>query len=211
MEALEALAQKIAHLDAARDFDGLRQTRQQLLHDYPDSDAACEALYKIGLDLLFRQRLLDEAVEHFEQAAKRPQPFWSAAARTSLGLCYFHQQKVQKALFELRKVAYPKAPNVHSVTALAFIENIFVTDNRRDEASRVRRDRIGQLEQLISHSRQTGGSPAERGYFLYQVATALADHGEKARAKAALEEARALGAEAIGAELARTIDEALAS
>ncbi len=209
MANLKSLLQQLPALDASHDFDGLRRLREQIVDEHPDSEAATEALYKIGLDLLFRERKLDEAVQRFDEASKRKQPFWSAAARTSLGLCYFHQRRTQKALFELRKVAYSKTPNVHSVTALAFIENIFETQGDREEAARVRKDRIAQLEQVIAHNRESRGDLAERGYHLYQLASALKDHHEPERAHKVLVEAKGLGPEGLGAELYRSVVDAL--
>src|SRR3954471_23148803 len=101
MSDLQSLLGELNALDAQHDYDGLRRVREQIVAEHPESDAAVEALYKIGLDLLFRERKLEAAVEKFDEAAKRKQPFWSAAARTSLGLCYYHQRRTQKALFEL--------------------------------------------------------------------------------------------------------------
>jgi tetratricopeptide (TPR) repeat protein len=209
MADLATLLQQVAQYDAAHDLDGLRRAREQLVEAFPEAEAATEALYKIGLDLLFRERKLEEAVVRFEAASTRKQPFWSAAARTSLGLCYFHQQRTQKALFELRKVAYAKNPSVHSVTALAFIENIFVTQGNADEAGRVRKDRIAQLEQVILANKAVRGDHAERGYHLYQLAMACKDHHEFDRAKQALTEAHALGPDGLGAELYRSVVDAL--
>lgn len=209
MTPLSQLLQDAERLDQAHDLDGLRQTRERIAVAHPDSEAASEALYKIGLDSLFRRRDLTQAVEHFEAAAARKHAFWSAAARTSLGLCYFHQRRMQKALFELRKVAYSKTPNAHSVTALAFIENIFATEGNHDEATRVRKERIGQLEALVVSNREQQGLPADRGQFLYQLALALRDHEEPQRAQSALLQARTLGSEALGAELYRSVIDAL--
>ena len=209
MADLQSLLQQIAALDGQRDFDGLRRVREQLVAEFPDSDNAVEALYKIGLDLLFRQRKLEAAIEKFDDAAKRKQPFWAAAARTSLGLCYYHQRRMQKALFELRKVAYAKSANVHSVTALAFIENIFEAEGQTSEAQRVRKDRIVQLEQLIAQSRTDNGNPQERGYHLFQLAIALRDQHDNDRAGAMLREARDLGKEILGADLYQSVTEAL--
>jgi tetratricopeptide (TPR) repeat protein len=209
MADLQSLLSEMATLDAAHDFDGLRRVRERIVLEHPDADAAVEALYKIGLDLLFRERKLDDAVERFAEASKRKQPFWSAAARTSLGLCYYHQRRTQKALFELRKVGYAKVPNVHSVTALAFIENIFETEGNSEEATRVRKDRIVQLEQVIQLNRDAKGDAAERAYHLYQLGLALKDHREADRAKLALEEAKALGPQILGADLYRSVVDAL--
>jgi tetratricopeptide (TPR) repeat protein len=205
---LESLLNDLANLDAQHDLEGMRRVREAIVSEHPDSEAAVEALYKIGLDLLFRERKLGAAVEKFEDASKRKHPYWSAAARTSLGLCYYHQKRLQKALFELRKVAYPDKATVHSVTALAFVEQIFSNEGKPDEVKRVRKDRITQLEALVQESRERGMAQ-ERGFHLYSLGLALIDHGEEARARAVLEEAKALGPSALGADLYRSVLEAL--
>jgi len=207
MSQLDALVRRLGELDAKADLDGLRQTREQIVAQHPDSDAAVEALYKVGLDLLFRERKLDEAVTRFDEAARRKTPFWSDAARVSLGLCLFHQRRTQKALLELRKAAYPAEPNAHSVTALAFIETIYESENKADEVKRARKDRIAQLEQLTRPGPTT--TPAERGHYLYLLGLACRDQGDDARAVKALEQARTLGPSALGAELFRAVGEAL--
>jgi tetratricopeptide (TPR) repeat protein len=205
MAQLEALLSELADHDAKHDLAAVRRLREQIADEHPDSESAVEALYKIGLDLLFRERNLDGAVSKFEEAAKRKTPFWSDAARTSLGLCYFHQRRSQKALLELRKVAYGEKPSSHSVTALTFIETIYESEGKPDEVKRVRKDRIGQLESLVKHTKMQ----AERGYFLFQLGLACRDQGDDTRANKALAEAKALGPDAIGAELYRSVIELL--
>jgi tetratricopeptide (TPR) repeat protein len=208
MAGLESLLNDIANLDAQHDLDGLRRIREQIVAEHPDSDAAVEAQYKIGLDLLFRQRDLAGAVAKFEVAAQHKHPYWSAAARTSAALCYYHQKRTQKAVFELRKVAYPEEPNAHSVTALAFLETIFANEGQRDEVRRVRRDRVGQLEELARLSRERN-LLSDRGYYLYLLGLALRDQGEDGRANALLEDVKNLGPEILGADLYRSVLEAL--
>ncbi len=210
MANLEALLNDLANLDAQHDLEGLHRVREQIVSDFPQSDAAVEAMYKLGLDILFRRRDLNGAVAKFEEAAKRKHPFWSAAARTSLGLCFYHQKRTQRALLELRKVAYPEKPTQHSVTALVFLEQIYTTEGNRDEAKRIRKDRINQLEELIRQSRERG-EPQERGFHLYNLGIALRDQGEEGRGRAVLEEAKALGPSGLGADLYRSVVEALAS
>lgn len=209
MAELQSLLDTVAHLDTVHDFDGLRATREQIVAEHPKSDAAVEAAYKIGLDLLFRARMLDEAVVHFESAAKAKQPFWSDAARTSLGLCYYHQRRSQKALFELRKVGYAKELSTHSVTALAFIENIFETEGKHDDAKKVRLDRIKQLEQLIETCRTKPAQAAERGYHQYQLGLAYKDNNDSEGAHAVWQAASALGVKVLGEDLHKSIAEAL--
>lgn len=210
MAHLESLLNDLANLDAEHDLEGMRRVREQIATEFPESDAAVEANYRLGLDLLFSSRNIAGAVEKFEIAGNAKQPFWSAAARTSLGLCHYHQNRLQKALFELRKVAYSPEPNVHSVTALTFIEGIFEAEGKPDEARRVRKDRIAQLEQLVTKAREQG-RPQEHGYHIYCLGLALLDHGEERRARAVLEEAKAMGPGALGVDLHRAVAEALRS
>lgn len=209
MMQLEDLLNDLANLDAQLDLDGIKRVREQIVADHPDSDAAVEAQYRLGLDFLFRQHDIMAAVESFATAAKRKHPYWSAAARTSLGLCYYHQKRHQKALFELRRVAYPSHPNVHSVTALAFLENIFLETGRLDEVDKVRKDRISQLEKLITTSREESGDAGERGYHLFQLGLAVRDQGNDKKGIAILEEAKEMGPDLLGADLYRSVVEAL--
>ncbi|MEL6546937.1 MAG: hypothetical protein AAFQ82_20085, partial [Myxococcota bacterium] len=62
MADLESLLNDLANLDAQHDLDGLRKVRQQIIDEHPDTEAAVEASYKVGLDHLFRERDLDAAV-----------------------------------------------------------------------------------------------------------------------------------------------------
>ena len=209
MADLPSLLTTLAELDAQHDLAGMRRVREQIALEHPESDAAVEALYKIGLDVLFRDRELDLAVAQFIKAAQGHQPFWSAAARTSLGLCYYHQRQVQPAVFELRKVAYAKTPTLHSVTALAFLENIFLQEDQTSEAAQVRKERIGQLEQLIIHNRKAQGLATERGYYLYLLGLAYFDQADTQKATAALLEAKKMGSQVLGADLYRNVCDAL--
>ena len=177
MAQLDALLSELANFDAHHDLAGLRRVREQIVAEHPQSEAAVEALYKLGLDLLFRERNLALAMARFEEAAKSKAPFWSDAARTSLGLCLFHQHRSQKALLELRRVAYQEKPSVHTVTALSFVEAIYEAEGNADEVKRARKDRIGQLEQLTKAA--GSASPAERGYFLYLLGLASRDRRVK--------------------------------
>jgi len=209
MVKLDDLLSELANFDAQHDLEGLRRVRGTIVSEHPDSEAAVEAQYKIGLDYLFRERDLVQAVERFEEAAKRKHPLWSAAARTSLGLCYHHQGRAQKALLELLKVAYPETPSSHSVTALGFIEHICEQSNQPDEAKRARKDRIKQLEVLVDSARSRGQA-GERGFYLYTLALALRDQGgDEASAKQMLAEAKDLGPEVLGADLFRAVISAL--
>jgi tetratricopeptide (TPR) repeat protein len=208
MPNLPALVEELAHHEQLTDHAAMRRVREAIVAEFPNTPEAAEARYKVGLDALFRERDILGACGHLEEAAKSGHPYWGAAARTSLGLCYYHQKRLQKALFELRKVAYVRDANEHSVTALMFLENILHAEHKTDDAARVRKERVGQLEALLGGKTPTAMAPAERGQYLYQLALALLDLKERGRAKAALTEALALGAQALGPELWQNLNEA---
>jgi tetratricopeptide (TPR) repeat protein len=184
----------------------MRRVRERLVSEHPQSDAAAEAHYKVGLDAMFRERDLVTALAQFKLAVARKHAFWSAAARTSLALCHYHQNKTQKALFELRKVALVDAPNVHSVTALSFMETIFANAGNLEEVSRNRQERIKQLEKLLA---QPGVSPQDQGHFLVQLAEAHELERNFSEAKGFYQRAQALGPDKLGADRYRAVVDAM--
>lgn len=207
MGDVQALQRELAELEARKDLDGVRRVRERLVAEHPEHEAAAEARYKIGLDVLFRGRNMAEAVEHFEAAAKAKHAYWSAAARTSMALCLYHQKRTQKAYFELRKVAYAKQVSQHSVTALVFLEQWLLADNQAAEVERVRRERATQLQTLLGDARL---SPVDRGHALLLWGMTLKELGDAGGGRAKLQEALALGGEALGPDLVRQIKAALA-
>lgn len=203
MSGLEALLNDLANLDAGHDLDGLRQVRERIVAEFPDSEPAAEAQYKLGLDLLFRGRDTRAAIECFKAAAGRKHPFWSPAARISMALCIYHRGDVQKAMFELRKVAYPEEPSANSVTALTFISTILEEiGSKPDELARARKDRVKQLERL---AKAASNRPAERAHYLHQLGLEALRDGDARTAEARFREAAAPGPEAIGADLHATL------
>ncbi len=202
---LQALTRELMAAEAVQDLDAMLEARKRIIAHSPGSAAAAEALYKIALDALFRGKDLAQAIALLEQAAKSAHPFWAPSARTSLALCYLQQKRGQKAMFELRKVAYPKVPSAHSITALTFMETIFAQDHKTVEAARVRKDRQQQLQQLLDGASEQPVKAQERGHFLHQLALACLDSGERSRAKKALDEALALGGQVLGQELLQAV------
>ena len=207
---LEDLLNDLANLDAQQDVAELRRVRELIINEHSDSEAATEALYRLGLDLLFRDRNVAQALHYFEEATKQKRPYWSDAARTSMALCMYHQGRSQKAYFELRKVAYQSKPNQHSVTALGFLETLLHGEGNYNEVKRVRKDRIVQLEKLVESSREANDAAA-RGYFLWLLGQALQDQGEQERAKSVLQQAKQLGPDALGADLYQSVAAALSN
>jgi tetratricopeptide (TPR) repeat protein len=201
---LEGLLEELKSLNDSGDFDRLRAIREEIIEHHEDSEHAVEAIYRLGLDRLFRERNFDEALQAFERAAKRKHPYWSAAARTSMGICLYHQGRKQKAILELRKVGFVEAPSEHSVASLAFIETIFLNEGDADDVIRTRKERIKQLEKLINGARDEGDKPV-LGYHLYAFGLANLDANEPSVAKEALLEAKQLGPDILGAELFRAV------
>lgn len=203
---LQELVERVAQALAQDDFDAARDARRELYAAYPDSDEAAEACYRLGVDSLFRARDMDAAMAHFDQGAARRHPYWSAAARTSLALCYAQQKRLQKALFELRKVALVKEPSAHSVAALTWMETLLAEDGQAQEAGKARTLRVAHLRALLEGD---GLSAADRGGYLYQLGCALLDGNEKAEGRRVLQQARALGPQALGPDVAAGVAEAL--
>ena len=204
MADLATLLARLKQLEENSDFDGLRAVRQEIINEYESSEKAAEALYKLGLDSLFRRRNMADASSSFERAAKLKHSFWSEAARTSLGICLYHHGKKQQSLFQLRRVGYADKPTDHSVTALAFIETIFTKEDNLVEVSRVRKTRILQLKKIID-STKPHGDPAALGHYLYCLGVALMDEGLLEEATPVLVEAKELGADILGADLYRAV------
>ena len=160
---LDGLLEERADLSDSGDFDRLRAIREKLIEHHEDSEHAVEAIYRVGLDKLFRERNFPGALEFFEQAAKRKHPYWSAAARPSMGICLYHQGRKQKAILELRKVGFVENPSEHSVASLAFIETIFLNEGEVEDVVRTRKERIKQLEKLIKAAREEGDKVQANG------------------------------------------------
>jgi len=201
---LDGLLEELAGLSDSGDFDRLRGIREQIIEHHEDSEHAVEAIYRVGLDSLFRERDFPAALELFERAAKRKHPYWSAAARTSMGICLYHQGRKQKAILELRKVGFVDSPSEHSVASLAFIETIFLNEGEAEDVVRTRRERIKQLEKLIKAAREDGDKEA-LGHHLYACGLANLDANESSVAQLALDEAKELGPDVLGAELYRAV------
>ena len=203
MTDLETLLSKLSQLDELRDTDGLREVRQEIVAQHPDSEETAEALYKLGLDALFHRRDTAGAIEKFAEASKRKHPFWSQAARTSLGLCYYQQRRLPKALLELRRVGFREEPTPHSVIALSFLEEILTNQGEGEEATRARRERVVQLRKLV-HARENAPA-SEVAFYLLNLAIALQDSGLNDEAATTLQRAEALGADALDENLLRTL------
>ena len=208
MPTLESLLNDIANYEAKHDFENLVKIRNRVVDEFPDTIEAAEAQYKVGLDFLFRARDLNSAVQHFAEAAARKVEFLSDAARTSLGLCYFHQGKTQAAMFELRKIAHSRKITSHSVTALAFMENIFESEGNLEELDRIRKERSAQLEVLITEAIENGDMKS-KGFYLFELGLLQADLGDLSASVLTLERAKGLGPDAIGADLFRSVVDAL--
>lgn len=206
--SLDELTRRLSAMEAKADHAEAYAVRQLIAQDYPTSEAATCARYKMGLDRLFRARDLAQAAQLFEEAAGDGHPFWSAAARTSLGLCLVRMGRAQKGMLELRKVGFAPEPSQHSAAALGFMEAICMEGGQVDEGLRLRKERIRQLEFLVA--RGDSAPPEEVGLHLYQLATALRDQGETERARQVLSQGVEMGAGRLGDGLFTMLSEAAA-
>ena len=197
MASLEDLQNQLETALTAADVSAVKEVRESITLYYPEEAGSAESWYKLGLQSLFVTRDFDDAVSKFEAASKCKHPYWSAAARTSWGLCLYRLGKSQKAFFELRKVAYPEEPTAHSITSLAFMEALLVQEGRSDEVVRVRKDRIGQLEVMLKKGLYE--TPADQCHYLYLLGLAYKDAGQLDSAKRVLLQAESMGPDVCGA------------
>lgn len=134
-------------LDAA-DPERVVAVRRLIVDQHPDTPAAAEAAFRLGLEALFRRGDLDAAVEELRRAVKVKAAPFTTAARVSLGLALYRQGKVQQAVFELRKAAGQKPPVLESAQALSFIVMIQRQTGAGAEADRSRAELMKALEQI---------------------------------------------------------------
>lgn len=128
------------------DVDRIRAARQAVVAGHPESEAAAEASFRLGLDALFVGHSLDAAAEHFRAATRAKASAFALAARTSLGLVLLRQGKHQQAVFELRRVAAQKPPTLSAAQALSWVVQSFRTQKNAKEAERARDEQLKVLE-----------------------------------------------------------------
>lgn len=147
--ALEDLQKDLARALELGDPDRINAVRRTIAEGHPGTSAAAEASYRLGVAALFGAQDLDEAMARLKAAAKSKDKTWTPRARVSLGLLLFRQDKVQQALFELRKVAGAPVPTLDSAQALGFIAMIHRDTNKGAEAERVRGQQLELLGKLV--------------------------------------------------------------
>src|SRR6476619_4956516 len=117
MSTVNDLVEKVRQCEAKGDLGGIVKLRAQIALDFPGTPEAAEALFRLGIYLLFIENQPDAAKQTFEDAIKTKDPNWSKAARVSLASLYLREQKTQKALLELRKAIGDKdTPSIHTVS-----------------------------------------------------------------------------------------------
>lgn len=206
MATMDELLANINTLAGQGDAEGVRAARKEFLKDYAATTEAAEIFYKSGLDVLFTNHDLATAMDAFKAAVALKAPIWSAAARVSLAICIYRQGDVQKALFELRKVAYPEDADSNSITALAYIEFICEEQNNQDDLLRARKDRITQLKALAKEA-DPDFEPELKAFYLKELGWEYIRNKETDLAAKRLNEALELGEENIGSQLFAEIND----
>ncbi len=202
MASLKELEGDLSRAIEAADLDRIASVRRTIATGHPDTPAAAQAHYRLGLDLLFRTKNLEEAAEHLREAAKAKAAPWSMAARVSLALILLRQGKPQQAIFELRRVAGLKPPTIHSAQAAGFVVLALRETGNRTEADRARKAQLDVLALLVN-------SPdAETAALAHQMLGM--EHkfvGERAQAKRHLE--AALASPALPPDARRSAEKAM--
>lgn len=180
---MEKLLRDLERMLESADEERVRSVREVLARDFPETEAGAEANYKLGLHSLFRKQDMEEAANFFRLAAKSKQKKWVSPARLSLALLLFRQDKAQQALFELRKLAGQKPPDVQSAQALGFLAMILREQKKTKEAEQTRDEQKKML--LFLSEKGTG----DRALAHYLLAMELKFDGDRGAAKKHFEKA----------------------
>jgi tetratricopeptide (TPR) repeat protein len=186
MASLKDLERDLTRALSGGDLEQIASVRRTIAEGFPDTPAAAEAHYRLGLDQLFRTKDMDAAANHLREAAKSKAMPWSVSARVSLGLIMFRQGKPQQAIFELRRVAGMKPPTIHSAQAAGFVVMALRESGNGAEADRARKQQLDLLNGL------TKSKDAETAALAFQMLGM--EHkfvGERAKAKEFLTKALA--------------------
>lgn len=151
MAALKDLLRDLKRAIAEGKEDNVNAVRWAIAEHHPETPEGAEARYKLGLAALFRDQDLDTAAILFRDTAKAKQRKWSHCARTSLGLVLLKQGKEQQAIFELRRAASPRPPNLMVAQAAGLLVLALSELGNTKEAARARQQLIEILGLLLKH------------------------------------------------------------
>ncbi|MFO0728613.1 MAG: tetratricopeptide repeat protein [Myxococcota bacterium] len=188
MTTLDQLQKDLQKALELGDLPRIAEVRRSIVAGFPESEAAAEAHYKLGLNALFLEGDLGAAIEAFRAAAKLKSAAWNQAARTSLGIALLREGKPQQAVFELRKAASQKPPNLAAVQALSMVVSIFRQEKNAKEADRARAEQIKLLEQVAA-----GSDPASAALATFFLGVEHKFDGQRELAKKTLQAALAKG------------------
>jgi Tfp pilus assembly protein PilF len=198
MASVSDLVEQIRQCEAKGDLGGIVKLRARIARDFPGTPQAAEALFRLGVYLLFIENQPEAAKQTFEDAIKTKDPNWSKAARVSLASLYLREQKTQKALLELRKALGEKdPPSIHSVSALSIMEAIHEEAGAAGEARKAKEEKVKHLEQLLAGSKENNDDLAT-GFFLVSLAQEHTALGAPATAKSLLGQVVQMGSSRVG-------------
>jgi tetratricopeptide (TPR) repeat protein len=189
MATLAELARDLDRALELGDLDQASGVRALIAEQHPETPAAAEARFKLGLDALFRQRDPDRAAAHLREAAKAKDARWSQQARISLGLLLLRQGKHQQAVFELRRAAAARPPTVVAAQAAGFVAGALREARQAKEAERARTEQLRLLEGLTASV-----DPAEAAYAHLLLGVEHKHDGQRALARKHLQAAITGGA-----------------
>ena len=163
---MATLAELLRDLERALtqgDQESAQSVRRTIVDGHPDSVAAAEAAYRMGLSALFGQRDMEAASTWMRRGAQSKIEPWASASRVALGVFLARLGKTQQAAFELRKVASGTPVTALSLQAAGLLVLAFRDAGQREQAERAREK---QLELLARHSSGPGELGALASYML---------------------------------------------
>jgi|GEM_PF-4052683 len=165
--SLNELQEAIKTCEQNKEYQKMLTLRAQIARDYPGTQEAAEALYRIGLYFLFIEQRFDAAKQTFEQVLTIADNVWVHAARVSFATLLLREDKPQKALLELRKVTQ-SAPSVHTISAFSVMELIYEQHKQAGEIQGIKEQKIKHYQIMIQDLKQHQPvqDPALLAYYL---------------------------------------------
>lgn len=167
MTTLSELLEAVKACDNNKEYQKMLTLRAQIAKDYPGTQEAAEALYRIGLYFLFVEQHFDAAKQTFEQVLTMSDNVWVHAARVSFATLLLREEKPQKALLELRKVTQ-SSPSIHTISAFSVMELIYEQQQQAGEIQGIKEQKIKHYQTLIQNikNQQPIQDPALLAYYL---------------------------------------------
>ncbi len=196
-DSLQELEIALNQAGEENNLEQAREIRKQIVSNYPGTELAAESGFKLAVECLYKDGHIDEALELLEPVTQGKFEYWKKAARTTAGLCWRAKGETERSIQELKRVAFVDEPDEQSAIAMLMLYRLF--DDRGDAKEKRRiEDRYRMQLKNILREAKSEGNATRQAMALIMLALADEYDGNEAESQAKLNEARALGRDAIG-------------